>query len=304
MPVYLPIAEITIQAELILGLGVIVGIMSGVFGIGGGFLVTPFLIFMGIPPAVAVGTQANQIIAASTTGVLSHWKNGNVDFRMGTVMLSGGLLGSIIGIFIFKILEQLGQIDLVISLLYIVLLGVVGSLMLLESLRTFIRAEKDATKRRKKLYERPFFRKLPWKMRFPRSRLYMSILMPGGVGFFGGLMISIMGVGGGFLLVPAMIYFLGMPILMVSGTSLFQLIFTSAFATMLHATLNQTVDILLAFFLIAGGVVGVQLGIGLAKRIHGTQARSILAVIILFVALKLSGDLLLEPLEYYSTEVR
>jgi uncharacterized protein len=293
-----------IQAETVLALGVFVGIISGVFGVGGGFLITPFLIFMGVPPPVAVGTQANQIIASSLTGVLSHWKNGNVDFKIGTVMLIGGLGGSIIGILLFRLLEYLGQIDLTISILYILLLGSIGTLMMIESIKSIFFSSRTEQKKSKYLYQHPFFRSLPWKMRFPRSRLYVSVIIPGGIGFIGGLLVSVMGIGGGFLLVPAMIYFLGMPILMVAGTSLYQIIFTSAFATIMHATFNHTVDLLLALLLIAGGVVGVQIGILLARKLKGTQARIILAVIILCVALKLVGDLLIEPVEHYTTGIR
>lgn len=301
MLLFLPIAEMAVHAEIILALGMFVGILSGLFGVGGGFMLTPLLIFIGIPPAVAVGTQANQIIAPSLTGVMSHWKNGNVDARMGNVMLLGGLLGTLIGIGIFRLLQLLGQIDLVIAILYIVLLGTIGSLMLYESLRTWMRRGK--TQNKKQLKDHPFIRRLPWKMRFPHSRLYISALLPGGIGFLGGLMISIMGIGGGFFLVPAMIYLLGMPILLVAGTSLYQLIFTSAFATILHATLNQTVDLILALLLICGGVVGVQIGIAMAKRMKGSWARIFLALIILAVAVKLAGDLLIEPSERFSTEV-
>lgn len=301
MLIYLPIAEMAIQAEVILALGIFVGVISGLFGVGGGFLITPFLIFLGVPPVVAVGTQANQIIASSLTGVLSHWKNGNVDFRMGTVMLIGGIFGTTIGIGVFRILEHFGQIDLTISILYILLLGSIGSLMLVESLKAVFFPSKTDTKKKKYLYQHPMFRNLPWKIRFPRSRLYISVLLPGGIGFVGGLLVSVMGIGGGFLLVPAMIYFLGMPILMVAGTSLYQIIFTSAFATIMHATFNQTVDLLLALILIAGGVIGIQVGMVLARKIQGTQARAILALIILAVAFKLIGDLLIEPLEHYTT---
>ena len=293
-----------IQAETVLALGVFVGIISGIFGVGGGFLITPFLIFMGVPPPVAVGTQANQIIASSLTGVLSHWKNGNVDMRIGTVMLIGGLGGSMIGILLFRLLEYLGQIDLTISILYILLLGSIGTLMMIESIKSIFFASRTEQKKSKYLYQHSFFRKLPWKMRFPRSRLYVSVLIPGGIGFVGGLLVSVMGIGGGFLLVPAMIYFLGMPILMVAGTSLYQIIFTSAFATIMHATFNHTVDLLLALLLIAGGVVGVQIGILLARKLKGTQARIILAFIILCVALRLVSDLLIEPVEHYTTGIR
>lgn len=303
MQIYLPIAEMTVPAESILLLGMLVGILSGMFGVGGGFMTTPFLIFMGIPPAIAVGTQANQLVAAGVSGVLGHLRRGNVDMKMGGVMLAGGMVGSFIGIVIFKLLQHFGQIDLVISILYVVLLGGIGIMMLVESVMALLNKSSGAD-RESGIRQRPWMQKLPYKMRFPRSRLYISALLPAGIGFVGGLLVSIMGIGGGFLLVPAMIYILGMPTLLVAGTSLFQIIFTTAFSTILHAVANHTVDLVLALLLIVGGVIGAQIGVRVARRVRGAPARFLLAVLVLIVSIELAGELLIKPGELYSTTVR
>ena len=283
MQIYLPIAEMAIEMETIFILSAFVGFLSGIFGVGGGFLTTPFLIFLGIPPAVAVGTQASQLVASSVTGVLGHFKKGNVDVKMGTVMLVGGLSGSFIGIFIFKFLKYLGQIDFAVSVLYILLLGIIGPMMLYESIFSFFKKKKSVRGEFNTYKVSPFIQSLPYKMRFPRSKLYVSALLPGGIGFVGGVLASILGIGGGFILVPAMIYFMGMPILLVAGTSLFQIIFTAASATILHAVMNNTVDIILALVLIAGGVIGAQIGVMFARFVKGNYARVILALLILGV---------------------
>ena len=303
MQIYLPIAEMAVSAETIFLLGSFVGFLSGIFGVGGGFMTTPFLIFLGIPPGIAVGTQSNQLAASSLSGVLAHMRKGNVDFRMGGVMLAGSLCGSVVGIMLFRLLQYLGQIDLAIPVLYVLLLGTMGVLMLGESLMAFVRkkAGEDAAKG---LHHHPLFQKLPYKMRFPRSRLYISALLPACIGFVGGLLVAVMGVGGGFLLVPAMIYILGMPILLVAGTSLFQILITSIFTTILHALTNQSVDVVLAFLLIIGGVVGAQIGVRVARRVKGAYARIILAVLLLIVCVQLATELFIRPEDLYSTVVR
>ncbi len=303
MQIYLPIAEMAIEMETIFILSAFVGFLSGIFGVGGGFLTTPFLIFLGIPPAVAVGTQASQLVASSVTGVLGHFKKGNVDVKMGTVMLVGGLSGSFIGIFIFKFLKYLGQIDFAVSVLYILLLGIIGSMMLYESIFSFFKKKKSVRGEFNTYKVSPFIQSLPYKMRFPRSKLYVSALLPGGIGFVGGVLASILGIGGGFILVPAMIYFMGMPILLVAGTSLFQIIFTAASATILHAVMNNTVDIILALVLIAGGVIGAQIGVMFARFVKGNYARVILALLILGVCVRLCADLFMEPDYKYSVVV-
>ncbi|MGB4058359.1 MAG: sulfite exporter TauE/SafE family protein [Alphaproteobacteria bacterium] len=300
MQVYLPIAEMSVPAESIFLLSAFVGVLSGIFGIGGGFLTTPFLIFSGIPPVIAVGTQGTQLVASSVAGVLGHWEKGNVDFKMGSVMLSGGAAGTVIGILIFRMLESLGQIDFAISILYIVLLGFIGILMLAESFSYLVKPKSMRREFNTKNIN-PFMAALPYKMRFPRSKLYISALVPAGIGFVGGMLTSILGVGGGFMIVPAMIYILGVPSLLVAGTSLFQMIFTAAFSTIMHAVFGNTVDIILALILIIGGVAGAQVGIIFARHVKGIYARVTLALIVLAVCAHMIGGLFIMPLEIFST---
>ncbi|MCA8907098.1 MAG: sulfite exporter TauE/SafE family protein [Rhodospirillaceae bacterium] len=302
MTVYLPIAEMTVHALLILGMGGAVGFLSGLFGVGGGFLMTPLLIFIGIPPAVAVGTQSNQLVAASVSGVLAHWRRGNVDVKLGLVMLGGSSIGTIGGVLLFGLLQRLGQIDLVINLSYVFFLGLISSLMLVESLRSMLRrrARKGGGG---KLHNHTLLHGLPWKMRFPRSRLYVSALLPFGIGFLGGLLVAIMGIGGGFFLVPAMIYLLGMPATLVAGTSLFQIIFSTGIATFLHAYQNHTVDILLAILLLAGGVLGAQFGTRASGRLPSDQSRLLLALLVAGVCVKLAIDLFSTPPNPFGVEI-
>ena len=292
----------TVSVEEIFLLGFFVGFVSGVFGVGGGFLTTPLLIFMGIPPAVAVGTQASQLVASGTSGVIGYWQKGHVDFYIGTIMLSGGIVGSVFGIIIFGLMQYLGQIDLVISLLYIVLLGSVGGMMLFESLFSLSRGKSKSVKNEfNRFKSTSLISRLPYKIRFPRSKLYISAFVPAGIGFVSGFLVSTMGVGGGFLLVPAMIYILGMPAYLVAGTSLFQIIFTSAFATVMHAVTNNSVDILLALFLIMGGVLGARFGVMASKRVKGAWARVVLALIVLAVCTKMAVHLFLTPDNFFVT---
>lgn len=303
MQIYLPIAEMAVPAESILLMGTLVGFLSGVFGVGGGFLTTPFLIFMGLPPAIAVGTQANQLVAASLTGTLGHWKRGNVDVKLGGVMLGGSIIGSVFGVMIFRLLQHIGQIDVAIPILYVLLLGSMGILMLVESLMAVLK-KSPGERERSRLYHHPLLLALPYKMRFPRSKIYVSAFVPAGIGFFGGLLVAIMGIGGGFLLVPAMIYILGMPILLVAGTSLFQIMFTSIFSTILHAVANHTVDMVLAALLIAGGVIGAQIGVHMGRKLKGAYARVALSLLLLLVSFELTGELFIRPEDIYSTESR
>jgi uncharacterized membrane protein YfcA len=297
MQIYLPIAEVSVNAFLLLGLGGIVGILSGMFGVGGGFLITPLLFFVGIPPAVAVATSTNQIVASSFSALLAHLKRRTVDFRMGWVLLAGGLVGSGIGMFIFNYLKSLGQVDLLVTLCYVIFLGIIGGLMFFESLRAIRRTRKGGRVQRKKHY---WVHGLPNKMRFRVSGLYISVIPPVLVGAAVGMLSAIMGVGGGFIMVPAMIYLLGMPTKVVIGTSLLQIIFVTGFTTMLHATTNQTVDIVLAVLLLVGGVLGAQVGTRIGVRMQAEQLRILLAVLVLAVCGKLALDLLLEPSELYS----
>lgn len=299
MQLYLPIAEVSINALLILGLGGLVGVLSGMFGVGGGFLITPLLFLTGIPPAFAVATAASQIVASSFSGLLAHLKRRNVDMRMGLVLLAGGLIGSGLGVTIFNILKAAGQVDLLVKLCYVVFLGTIGGLMLSESLRALMRAKAGAPPKRRR---HNWIHSLPFKMKFRVSGLYLSVIPPLAVGLLVGLLAAIMGVGGGFIMVPAMIYLLGMPTRVVIGTSLFQILFVTAFTTLLHATTNFTVDIVLALLLIVGGVVGAQVGTRLGARLRAEQLRALLAVLVLAVCLQLALDLLLPPAELYSIE--
>ncbi len=302
MQIYLPIAEMSVNVFLLLGMGAGVGFLSGLFGVGGGFLMTPLLIFIGIPPAVAVGTEANQIVAASVSGVLAHWRRGNVDFKMGLVLLLGGLAGSTLGVMLFSFLRGVGQIDLVISLCYVIFLGIIGALMLYESAKT-MRRRKTAPGQRRKLHQHNWVHGLPLKMRFRRSKLYISALMPLGIGFLVGVLAAIMGVGGGFVMVPAMIYLLGMPTAVVIGTSLFQIIFVTANVTFLQAYFNQTVDVVLALMLLSGAVIGAQFGARAGAKLHGEELRGLLALMVLAVCGKLFFDLLVTPNDVYSIGV-
>ncbi len=298
MQIYLPIAEVSVNAFLLLGLGGIVGILSGMFGVGGGFLMTPLLFFIGIPPAVAVATEANQIVASSFSGVLAHLKRKTVDLKMGVVLLIGGLAGAALGVFVFNYLKSLGQVDLLVKLCYVVFLGVIGGLMFIESLNAIRKSRKNGPPTKRKNHN--WIHGLPFKMRFRVSGLYISVIPPLIVGLFVGVLAAIMGVGGGFIMVPAMIYLLGMPTKVVVGTSLFQIIFVTAFTTLLHATTNYTVDMALAVLLLVGGVIGAQIGTRIGTRLKAEQLRILLALMVLVVCGKLALDLLLMPTELYS----
>ena len=297
MQIYLPIAEISVNAFLLLGVGGIVGILSGMFGVGGGFLMTPLLFFIGIPPAVAVATEANQIVASSFSGVLAHFKRKTVDLRMGTVLLIGGLVGAALGVVVFNYLKAQGQVDLLVKLCYVIFLGVIGGLMFIESLNAIRKTSKGTVPKRKK---HNWIHGLPFKMRFRVSGLYISVIPPIIVGVLVGILAAIMGVGGGFIMVPAMIYLLGMPTKVVVGTSLFQIIFVTAFTTMLHATTNFTVDIVLAVLLLVGGVFGAQIGTRIGVKMKAEQLRILLAIMVLTVCGKLAFDLLVMPSDIFS----
>ncbi|MEL6521121.1 MAG: sulfite exporter TauE/SafE family protein [Pseudomonadota bacterium] len=300
MQIYLPIAEVSVNAFLLLGLGGMVGILSGMFGVGGGFLMTPLLFFIGIPPAVAVATEANQIVASSFSGLLAHLRRRTVDLRMGVVLLIGGLAGAALGVAIFNFLKGMGQVDLLVRLCYVVFLGVVGGLMFIESLRAIRRARSSEPVKIAPRKSRGWISVLPFKMRFRTSGLYISVIPPLAVGVVVGILAAIMGVGGGFIMVPAMIYILGMPTKVVVGTSLFQIIFVTAFTTLLHATTNYTVDMMLAVLLLVGGVIGAQVGTRIGVRLKAEQLRILLAALVLAVCGKLAFDLLVQPAELYS----
>lgn len=300
MLIYLPIAEVSVNAFLLLGLGGIVGVLSGMFGVGGGFLMTPLLFFIGIPPAVAVATEANQIVASSFSGVLAHFKRKTVDLKMGVVLLIGGLVGAALGVQVFNTLRAMGQVDLLVKLCYVVFLGIIGLLMFVESLNTIRKSRKAKGAAPPRRHHRGLIHALPFKMRFRTSGLYLSVIPPLLVGLAVGVLASIMGVGGGFIMVPAMIYILGMPTKVVVGTSLFQIIFVTAFSTLLHATTNFTVDMVLAVLLLVGGVIGAQIGTRIGVYLKAEQLRILLAIMVLVVCGKLGFDLLVEPSELFT----
>jgi uncharacterized membrane protein YfcA len=300
MEVYLPVAELSVNWAMILGMGAAVGFLSGMFGVGGGFLMTPLLVFYGIPPGIAVATQASHITASSLSGALAQWRRQGVDAKMGLILLAGGLLGSAGGVYVFRILQRLGQIELVVTGSYVILLGSIGGLMLNESIRTIRAARSGTAQPAGKTSQHSWIHGLPFKMRFRRSKLYISIIPPLILGMLVGILTAIMGVGGGFVMVPAMIYLLRMPTNVVIGTSQFQILFVTAATTILHATSDQTVDIVLAFLLVVGGVIGVQLGVRVGSQLRGEQLRALLAVLVVAVALRLLVGLITTPNDIYS----
>ncbi len=300
LQVYLPVAEISVNLLVMLGLGAAIGFLSGMFGVGGGFLLTPLLMFSGISPAIAVATGANQIVASSVSAGLVQWRRGNIDFHMGFVLIVGGIVGAVAGVLLIGFLTKLGHADVFISLIYVTFLGIIGSLMLLESLRAMKRVREGKPPQPRKPGDHTWIHGLPFKMRFPRSRLYISALPPLAIGLIVGLLSSILGVGGGFVLVPAMIYLLRMPTQLSIGTSLFQIIFVSAVVTLLYATLNQSLDAVLAFILIIGGVIGGQYGANAGQKLKGEQLRLLLALIVLAVAIRLFFGLVVEPDDLFS----
>ncbi len=295
MSIYLPIAEMNVNILVIVIIGMGVGCLSGLFGVGGGFLMTPLLIFLGIPPAVAVGTEAPHVLASSVSGVLAHLRRNNVDIKMGFFLLLGGVAGSIIGVNLFKILRGYGQIDIIIQFLFIIFLGIIGLSMLFESARTTIKKYRTTSTIRTKLHQHSWIHGLPFKVRFHRSKLYISVIPPIFIGLIVGILSAMMGVGGGFIMIPAMVYILGMSTNVVVGTSLFQIIFVTASSTFFQSYINQTVDIVLAILMILGGVIGAQIGAILGGKFKAEYLRGVLAIIVLAVCIKIFLDLTLTP---------
>jgi len=291
----------SVNIFILFGMGAAVGFLSGMFGVGGGFLMTPLLIFYNIPPAVAVATEANQIVASSFSGALAHLRKGTVDIKLGCMLLVGGLIGSTIGVYAFSILRSVGQLDLIISILYVVFLGSIGTLMTIESLRA-IKKARDAGGEVK--VKRPghdsWIHALPLKMRFRKSKLYLSAIPVVALGTLVGILAAIMGVGGGFIMVPAMIYLLRVPTNVVIGTSLFQIIFVTGYTTIIQSTTNQTVDVVLAFILMVGGVIGAQLGAAAGHKLKGEQLRALLGLLVLAVCIRLGFDLIVTPGDLFS----
>jgi len=301
--IYLPIAELSVNVFIILGMGAAVGFLSGMFGVGGGFLITPLLIFYNIPPVVAVATGANQVVASSVSGALTHFRRGTLDVKLGTVLLVGGLVGATAGVSIFSWLRQAGQLDLVISLLYVIFLGTIGALMLAESVRALRRASRNEPVAPKRPGQHNWVHRLPFKMRFKKSKIYLSAIPILGLGFGIGILTSIMGVGGGFIMVPAMIYLLRIPTNVVVGTSLFQIIFTTAYTTIVQAATNYSVDIVLAFILMVAGVIGAQYGVRVGQKLRGEQLRALLGLLVLAVGVRLAIELVITPDDMFSIAI-
>jgi uncharacterized membrane protein YfcA len=298
--IYLPIAEVSVNVIVMLGLGLAVGFLSGMFGVGGGFLLTPLLMFTGVPPAIAVTTGANQIVATSLSGALAQWRRGNVDLTMGVLLIIGGLCGALPGVLLLKLLRAYGLANIVIQLIYVTLLGTIGWLMLIESVRVLRRERDGKPVSRKRPGQHSWVQRLPFKMRFRRSKLYISIIPPILTGSIAGLMVSLLGVGGGFIMIPAKIYVLRMPTRVAIGTSLFQIIFITAAVTLMQAVFNQTLDVVLAFILIIGGVIGSQFGANAGQKLRSEHIRALLALMVLAVAARLLFDLVVTPSELYS----
>ena len=300
MQIYLPIAELAVNVFLILGMGGAVGFVSGLFGVGGGFLLTPLLIFSGIPPSVAVATVTSQVVASSTSGVLSYWRKGGVDFKLAGVLLCGGILGSSIGVWLFSVLRALGQLDLIISVSYMLFLGTIGGMMLIESARSTWRGARGRQVSTRKPGQHTWVHGLPFKTAFKKSRLYISVVPVVLLGLAIGFVGAILGIGGGFIMVPALIYLLRVPGNVVIGTSLVQILVTMAVATVLHALTTGSVDVILGLILMVGGVVGAQFGASAGQKLKGEQLRLLLALLILAVGLRFLFDLAIEPAELFS----
>lgn len=299
MYVYLPITEMALSVPMLAALGLAVGVLSGLFGIGGGFILTPMLIFLGVPPAIAVGTGTSQVVASSVSSALAHWQRANVDVKLGLLLIAGGLFGSVTGVKLQQILRELGQLDTFITVSYVLILGTIGSLMLIEGVNTLLKQKAAPRGSSRRGGQHTWVQGLPFKMRFPRSKLYISAVPPVVFGALVGWLTAIMGVGGGFMLVPALIYMLKVPTKLAIGTSTFQIVFITSFTTVLQAQSNFTVDVLLALPLMVGGVIGAQYGVKLAQYLKAEQLRVLLALLVLGVALRMAVDLSIQPPELY-----
>jgi uncharacterized membrane protein YfcA len=299
MEIYLPVAEMSVNWLFIILLGTGVGFLSGMFGVGGGFLMTPLLVFTGIPSTVAVATTLSHITASSISGALAQWKKRAIDFAMAGVMLTGGMGGTVFGVWLFALMRRQGQMDLIVALTYVIMLGTIGTIMLRESLAA-LKAYRSGVTISHRLVHRGWIQGLPFKMRFRQSRLYISVIPPIAIGFAVGALSAIMGIGGGFIIVPAMIYLLRMPTKVVMGTSLVQIIAVTSITTILQATSNYAVDIVLALLLVSGGVVGAQLGVRAGAKLRGEQLRLLLAILVLTVGAGLAWQLIARPADIYS----
>jgi hypothetical protein len=303
MEIYLPVAQMSVHWLLILGLGMAIGVLSGMLGVGGGFLLTPLLIFTGIPSSIAVATTASHITASSMSGAIAQWRKRAVDLKMAAVMTVGGIVGTAAGVWLFGVLRRAGQMDVVVSASYVILLGTIGGLMLRESLATLRAARDRPAAATRRFGQHLWIHGLPFKERFPASRLYISIIPPLVIGFAVGVLSAILGVGGGFIVVPAMIYILRMPTNVVTGTSLAQIIVVTAATTVMQSVNNHAVDAMLAVLLVIGGVVGAQFGVRIGARLRGEQLRLVLALMVIAVALRLFVGLVARPVDLYSIVV-
>ena len=304
MQIYLPVAELSLNIFLLIGLGLAIGFLSGMFGIGGGFIMTPFLIFLGVPAGVAVGTGASQVVASSVSSAVGHWQRGNIDFQMGYLLIGGGVFGALAGVKVLAILSAYGQLDLFVSLSYVILLGVVGALMLIESVQKLLPKQGAASVSMRRGGQHTWIEGLPLKQRFRHSKIYVSAIPPVALGGFVGWLTAIMGVGGGFLLVPAMIYLLRLPTRIVIGTSTFQIVCITAFTTVLQSVQNHSVDIMLSLPLMFGGVIGAQLGVGFSERLKAEQLRALLALLVIAVAVRMALGLVVPPSFPYTLDTR
>ncbi len=300
MNIYLPIAEMSAHVMVFLGMGGAVGFLSGLFGVGGGFLMTPLLIFSGVPAAVAVGTEGAQIVASSVSGAIAQWRRNNVDLRMGSVLLGGGVIGSVAGVILVRELRKIGQFDFVVAISYVTFLGAIGTLMMIESVNSIRTVRSGSAPPSRAVEKHSWVGRLPLKVRFHHSKLHISVIPPFVIGILVGVLAAIMGVGGGFIMVPAMIYLLHVPTNVVVGTSLFQIVFVTATTTILHASQNKNVDVILALILMVGGVIGAQFGALAGQRLKGEQLRFLLAGLVLMVCIRIGWSLVARPDEFYS----
>ncbi len=304
LPIYLPVAGMAIDSLMLLAMGLSVGVLSGMFGIGGGFVITPLLIFLGVPPLVAVGTGVSQVVAVSVSAAITQWRARTVDVQMGMLLLAGGILGATAGVALQRLLKALGQLDVFISLSYVLVLGVIGTLMFIESLATLRKQQKQPHLSARRGGQHTWIQGLPFKMRFRTSKLYVSAIPPVGIGIFVGLLTALIGVGGGFVIIPALIYLMRVPTRVAIGTSIFQVIFVAAYSTVLHTTQNYSVDLLLALPLMIGGVVGAQYGARIGRLLNAEQLRILLALLVLAVCVRMAVDLTVRPEELFVLDTR
>jgi len=303
LQIYLPIADLPVNVFVILAMGLAVGFISGMFGIGGGFLMTPLLIFLGISPAVAVATVSSHIAASSMSGAISYWRRRTIDLALASMLLAGGIIGTAFGVWLFTTLRAVGQLDITIGISYVLLLGIVGALMVIESVRAILRARQGKPVELRRPGSHTWIHGLPFKLRFKRSRIYVSTIPVWGIGFTMGFIGAVMGIGGGFLLVPLLIYVLRVPTATVIGTSMVLTLITMASATVMHAATNHLVDALLALLLMVGGVTGAQFGARAGQKMRGERLRLLLGLLVLAVGIRFALDLILPPDNLYSIRV-